>query len=145
MPKPGPRRGHQDDRCTCQEAYLDPATRRWLDRETGILHRAGYPCFPATLELNKPATADDHIRRRHESPAIGAAVRRQIEGLSRRTVEGDTEALEELAKVDEVLERAIFAGARSLYRFGYTWAIVGECLGITRQAASERFRKPPLE
>lgn len=90
----------------------------------------------------KPATADEHKRRRYESPAIGEAIRRQVASLVTRCVEGDTEALEELAAIALVVERAQFDGARAMYRAGYTWAAIGDCLGVTRQAASARFRQP---
>lgn len=87
-----------------------------------------------------PATADEHKRRRYESPAIGEAICRQIRALVSRAEEGDTEALEELAHLDAFLERATFDAARGLYRGGYTWAAIGDLLGVTRQAASQRFK-----
>lgn len=87
------------------------------------------------------ATADDAQRRRYESPAVGAAIRRQVSALVSRCAEGDTEALEELAAVGAAVERATFEGARAIYRAGYTWQHVGDALGITRQGASQRFRK----
>lgn len=90
----------------------------------------------------KPASADEHKRRRYESPAIGEAIRRQVGSLVTRCEEGDTEALEELARIADAVERAQFTGARAMYRAGYTWAAIGDALGVTRQAASARFREP---
>jgi predicted transcriptional regulator len=83
---------------------------------------------------------DEHNRRRYESPAVGEAICRQIRSLVARCEEGDTEALEELARVEQVATRAQFDGARGLYRRGYTWQAIGDLLGVTRQAASARFR-----
>lgn len=91
--------------------------------------------------MSRPATADEHRRRRYESPAIGQAIRRQVGSLVTRCEEGDTEALEELGKITAELERAQFEGARAMYRAGFTWAAIGDCLGVTRQAASARFRE----
>lgn len=91
--------------------------------------------------MSRPATAEEHKRRRYESPELGAAIRRQIGSLVTRCAEGDTEALEELAAVAGAVERAQFDGARAMYRAGYTWAAIGDCLGVTRQAASQRFRE----
>lgn len=89
----------------------------------------------------KPADADAHKRRRYESPAIGEAIRRQVSSLVTRCAEGDTEALEELGAIAEAVERATFEGARAMYRAGYTWSAIGDALGVTRQAASARFRE----
>lgn len=86
------------------------------------------------------ATADEHKRRRYESPDMGRAIERQVYALVTRCLEGDTEALEELARVHTVVNRAILAGARGLYARDYTWADIGGLLGISRQAASQRFR-----
>lgn len=87
-----------------------------------------------------PATADEHIRRRYESPAIGEAIVRQVASLVARCAEGDTEALEQLGILHAAIERAQFDGARAMYRRGYTWKSIGDALGVTRQAASARFR-----
>lgn len=87
-----------------------------------------------------PATADENTRRRYESPAVAAGIVRQVEALVTRCEEGDTEALEALTYVAQRLECATFDGARALYRRGYTWQAIGDLLGITRQAASQRFR-----
>lgn len=91
--------------------------------------------------MSRPVDAEENTRRRYESPAIGSAIRRQVESLTARCEEGDTEALEELGAIAAHLERATFEGARSMYRKGYTWAAIGDALGVTRQAASARFRE----
>lgn len=90
--------------------------------------------------MSRPLTADEHKRRRYEAPAVTGAALRQINALVTRCAEGDTEALEGLAAIAHRVERAQFEGARALYAKGYTWQAVGDLLGITRQAASQRFR-----
>lgn len=89
-------------------------------------------------------------QRRHESPEVGAMVRRMMRALVRRAAEGDTEALEELARLERELPQAITvagklmaSGERMPKGQSYSYTELGDVLGITRQAARQRFCKPP--
>lgn len=78
-------------------------------------------------------------RERPECPELGAAVRRFSRALVVRADEGDDEALEQLVSIRRQVDECIVDAARSLNRFGYSWTRIGTILGITRQAARQRF------
>lgn len=89
-------------------------------------------------------------QRKHESPEIGAMVRRMVRALVRRAAEGDTEALEELARLEGELPAAITvagklmaSGERMALDQSYSYTELGDVLGISRQAARQRFSRPP--
>lgn len=82
-----------------------------------------------------------------EAPEVAAAVGRLLAALARRAGEGELEALEALARLEDCL-RFHLGDAVTGYRQGpaqATWASVGEALGTSRQAAYERFSTHPLE
>jgi hypothetical protein len=78
-------------------------------------------------------------RERPECPELGAASKRFARALAARAAEGDTEGLEQLVEVRQLVDEAIVEAARGLNRFGYSWTHVGDVLGISRQAARQRF------
>lgn len=65
--------------------------------------------------------------------------RRVVRALVRRAAEGDSEALEELLKLAELVPAAIHDAGVAMHRFGYTYTELGDIAGISRQAARERF------
>lgn len=73
----------------------------------------------------------------HESPSVGAAIRRMMNGLIRRAADGDWEALEELAKIEAMAPAAMTAGLVAA-RPHYSQAILGSVVGTTRQAVQQR-------
>lgn len=79
-----------------------------------------------------------------ETPEIAAAARRMVRAVGKRAG-GDLEGLADLAALREVVD-AELAGAVTQLRAGaqltnggYSWADVAQVLGITRQAAQQRF------
>lgn len=86
------------------------------------------------------------MRERVESPAMGDAAVRILRGLVCRAAEGDTEALEQLQRLEaEVPAHLGWAVAASrVGRPHYSWTLIGKVLGITRQAASQRFHQVPV-
>lgn len=78
-------------------------------------------------------------QRKHEAPEIGAMASRVIRSLAKRAAEGDPEALEQLAALRGVLDQATTDAAQGLHARGHSWTWVGTVLGITRQAARQRF------
>jgi hypothetical protein len=78
-------------------------------------------------------------RERPEAPELGATSRRFARALAARAAEGDTEGLEQLVEVRAAVDDAIASAARSLHGFGYSWTDLGVVLGVTRQAARQRF------
>lgn len=79
-------------------------------------------------------------QQRHEAPEIGAMAGRMLNALIRRAAEGDTEALEELVKLQTLASAALTAaGAAAHDERGYSWAMLAAATGTTRSAASQRF------
>lgn len=77
--------------------------------------------------------------RQRESPEVGSAALRMMRALVRRAGEGDTEALEWLAHLERELPALITEAGAAAHRFGYTYTTLAQCLGVTRQAARQRF------
>lgn len=75
----------------------------------------------------------------YEAPDMGAFVARTLRAMVRRAAEGDQEVLAVLRNLDQVLDEATVEAARGLHDFGQSWAFIGNELGITRQAAQQRF------
>lgn len=78
---------------------------------------------------------------RHESPELGDAAFRMMRGLARRAGDGDMEGLEQLARLEHELREQTAAAVAGMRLRGYSWAYIGNVLGVTRQAAQERFAR----
>lgn len=80
--------------------------------------------------------------RYRETPELTGAARRMIRAVAKRC-ETDVEALADLAQLRDEIDAALVAavaGARSGEQVAaYSWADVGRVLGMTRQAAQQRF------
>ena len=60
-----------------------------------------------------------------------------VDGLQR-----DADPLNALTSARELLREIdldIFSAVRMAHRDGWTWADIGQCLGVSRQAAQQRF------
>lgn len=78
-------------------------------------------------------------QRRHEAPEVGDAIVRMLRGLVTRAAEGDTEAVEQLARVEQLAAAATALGGRLAHdRAGYSYTELGKVLGVSRQAARQR-------
>lgn len=83
-------------------------------------------------------------QRRHESPELGAMVGRMLNALIRRAAEGDTEALEQLARLESLARQANTSGLAEARRAGgYSLAELAKVTGTTRQAVSQRTAPAP--
>lgn len=83
-------------------------------------------------------------QRRHEAPELGDAIVRMMRALVTRASEGDTEAIEQLARVEQLAPTATTMAmqlARSAGRHGYSYTQLGAVLGTTRQAARQRVER----
>ena len=79
-------------------------------------------------------------RRVVENDDYAAFVQRVIGAYSRRVASGDIDALTGMAALSGDLDRAIVEAITALRaRHGYSWADIGRALGITRQAAQQRW------
>jgi hypothetical protein len=75
-----------------------------------------------------------------ETPDYAAFLKRIIRAYSKRIAEGDIEALADLAGVVAELDHAIAQAVIQLRtNYGYSWADIARPLGITRQAAQQRW------
>jgi hypothetical protein len=78
-------------------------------------------------------------RRSVENDEYGAFIRRILRAFSRRVADGDVEALSLMTGLADELDAVIAEAAKGLRRCGYSWAEISSRLGITRQAAQQRW------
>jgi hypothetical protein len=78
-------------------------------------------------------------RRQVENDEYAAFARRIVRAYSRRVGEGDVEALALMLGLAEEVHIAIAEAVKGLRGCGYSWAEIGSRLGITRQAAQQRW------
>jgi hypothetical protein len=95
------------------------------------------------LTLN-PAAGDNRParpRRRDvvENDEYAAFNRRNNRAYARRVATGDVEALTDMVALSSLLDDAIGQAVTGLRNHGYSWADIAARLGITRQAAQQRW------
>jgi hypothetical protein len=78
-------------------------------------------------------------RRLVENDEYGAFVRRVLRAYSRRVGDGGVEALTLLVGLAEEIDAAMAEAVKGLRAHGYSWAEIGARLGISRQAAQQRW------
>ncbi|MEW2376779.1 hypothetical protein AB0883_11835 [Micromonospora sp. NPDC047812] len=78
-----------------------------------------------------------------ENDEFAAFTRRIIRAHGRRVATGDVEALRDLVALSANLDQAITDAVIGLRAFGYSWAEIGQRLGISRQAAQQRWGDRP--
>jgi hypothetical protein len=78
-------------------------------------------------------------RRVVENDDYAAFARRVIRAYARRIAGGDIEALATMTVLADDLDQAINEAVTGLREFGYSWAEIARPLGITRQAAQQRW------
>jgi hypothetical protein len=74
-----------------------------------------------------------------ENDEYAAFVRRIIRAYARRVATGDVEALTDMVGLSSLLDDAIGHAVIGLRAHGYSWAEIGQRLGISRQAAQQRW------
>ncbi|WP_433789319.1 hypothetical protein [Actinoplanes sp. CA-252034] len=80
-------------------------------------------------------------RRRNvvENDEYAAFIRRIIKAFARRIATGDVEALRDMVALSTQLDDSISEAVKGLRSHGYSWADIADRLGITRQAAHQRW------
>ncbi len=78
-----------------------------------------------------------------ENDAYAGFARRVVRAYSRRVASGDVEALTDLVALSTQLDTAIHQAVIGLRGFGYSWTEIARRLGITRQAAFQRWGGDP--
>jgi hypothetical protein len=100
------------------------------------------PCqqHPASKNtVNNPLTVN-RSRRVVENDEYAAFAHRVVAAYARRVGTGDIEALTHLARLATNIEAATRTAVTSLrHEHGYSWADIGRALGVTRQAAQQRW------
>jgi hypothetical protein len=78
-----------------------------------------------------------------ENDEYAAFARRVLRAYARRVATGDVEALTLMLGLSAEIDTAIAQAVQGLRGFGYSWAEIGSRLGITRQAAQQRWGARP--
>jgi hypothetical protein len=87
------------------------------------------------LTANRP-------RRPVENDEYASFARRVLRAYARRIATGDIDALTAMTDLSAEIDTAIGQAVTGLRSFGYSWAEIGSRLGITRQAAQQRWGSP---
>jgi hypothetical protein len=82
-------------------------------------------------------------RRLVENDEYAAFLRRALRAYARRVASGDVEALTLMTDLADEIDTAIAQAVQGLRGFGYSWAEIGTRLGVTRQAAQQRWGAAP--
>ena len=94
---------------------------------------------PASRNTVKTALTPKRRSRLVENDEFAAFTRRILRAYARRVADGDVEALTLILGLSAELDTAIGQAVTGLRAFGYSWAEIGVRLGITRQAAQQRW------
>jgi hypothetical protein len=97
---------------------------------------------PARQNTVKTALTPDRAGRVVENDQYAAFARRVLRAYARRVADGDVEALTLMLGLSAEIDTAIGQAVSGLREFGYSWAEIGSRLGITRQAAQQRWGRP---
>ena len=100
------------------------------------LSRKGCAAGPDTVK--NPLTPKRAVRVR-ENDEYAAFARRVLRAYARRVADGDIEALTLMVILADDLDDATRQAIDGLRESGYSWAEIGSRLGITRQAAQQRW------
>ena len=74
-----------------------------------------------------------------ENDDYAAFARRILRAYARRIANGDIESLSLMTGLAADIDTALQDAVNGLRAFGYSWAEIGSRLGITRQAAQQRW------
>jgi hypothetical protein len=94
---------------------------------------------PAGPDTVKATLTSKRAGRLVENDDYAAFARRILRAYARRVADGDVEALTLMLGLSAEIDTAIGQAVTGLRAFGYSWADIGSRLGITRQAAQQRW------
>ena len=89
--------------------------------------------------VNRALTANRRNRPRVENDDYAAFARRIVAAHGRRIAAGDVERLRDLVTLADEVDQATATAVAGLRRVGYSWTEIATRLGITRQAAQQRW------
>jgi len=87
----------------------------------------------------KNSLTPNRRRRAVENDEYAAFLHRVIRAYSRRVAAGDIEAITHMADTAREIDTAIRDAITGLRATGYSWADIALRLGVTRQAAQQRW------
>jgi hypothetical protein len=93
---------------------------------------------PGQSSVNQTLTSKRRTRA-VQNDDYAAFARRVIRAYSRRVADGDIEAITTMAGLSAELDQGIKDAIAGLRAIGYSWADIALRLGITRQAAQQRW------
>ena len=94
---------------------------------------------PARRNTVKGGLTSKRRRRHVENDQYAAFARRVLRAYARRIADGDIDAIVELNDLAAEVETALGKAIIALHLLGYSWAEIGSRLGVTRQAAHQRW------
>ena len=97
---------------------------------------------PASQSAVNPRVTPHRPRPVVENDEYAAFIRRVLRAYSRRVAAGDIEAITAMTALADQLDNAITDAITSLRDFGHSWAAIARPLGVTRQAAQQRWGTP---
>ena len=100
------------------------------------------PASPAGQNTVKTALTANRAGRAVDNGEYAAFARRILRAYARRVADGDVEALTLMLGLSAEIDDAITQAVQGLRGFGYSWAEIGSRLGVTRQAAQQRWGRP---
>jgi len=102
-----------------------------------------HPAGPDSPDTVKTTLTPDRAPRVVENDEYAAFARRVLRAYARRVADGDVEALTLMLGLSAEIDTAIAQAVTGLRGSGYSWAEIGSRLGITRQAAQQRWGARP--
>lgn len=97
---------------------------------------------PVPSSSSRPAPRRKRARRYVETADYSKFVRRIVAAYSRRVADADDVDLAEMVALRDDLDAAITAAVKGQReRHGRSWADIGQALGVTKQAAYQRYGK----
>ena len=118
------------------------------ERSTSPLHAVSRAASTSPAgQFSRPNTVKARLtpkrrRRLVENDEYSAFVRRVLRAYARRVGGCDVEALALMLGLAEKIDMARAEAVAGLRRCGYSWAEIGSRLGVTRQAAQQRWGSP---
>lgn len=101
--------------------------------------RASVPAARTGTNTVNPALTPRRRRDVVENDQYAAFVARIVRAYARRVAAGDVEALADLVRLSCDVDTAIGQAVIGLRDFGYSWSEIAARLGVTRQAAQQRW------
>ena len=98
-----------------------------------------HPARPGSPDTVKTTLTPNRAARVRENDEYAAFARRVLRAYARRVATGDVEALTLMTDLSDEIDSAISQAVKGLREFGYSWAEIGSRLGVTRQAAQQRW------